>query len=1340
MATSDIPLDDTPDPVTFSPLGEGDREPELPVVQHDNGSATHMGPTERDGPVSQDLGSNNEGVNSSAPATNDRQSSHESPSDLMHEIRALQSKLLLLEGKVGDGSGVTHNDSARSDGKRFSHVADERQLRKQIRRAQSARKWVKEAESLANETRDERVDYGRNDFMHRISPSGKVWPIDGKEDNRGTEFQSEREYDIWRDVPLEPQRGIRPLTSLRPHYSRKLGPPNEWDTSDSDEWSSDGSIQTRDFEYFRARLRGDFEWELDRLNAQKSRFEKYKKKKQIKAEREEQANRKHDPTGAKVEEEENREESNENLAIVVNLNPLEWREFRASRKTLAGSSSLIDILVGEPQVLDQFFDHYRTKEKATFHRSKVVEAHQTHKGENLGHIVASDGQAHLPERIRIHSKELIKTLQIIHGSDLSSEDILTGSLVMLRPYRMLTYYESEIRQWHSRLEKRFRKSKSLTVEDSATDIVGEEAADGEKGDERSTQEEASDNTDPEGYSKSETALEHLTCLLEFVDQYILKRQEFLESSACEKIFFSDLWHLFKPGDLVISADGKQAYQVFNVISHPHVGTNRWSKFTRDTGDSSDESIEDDISVQCVFIHFDGQQIGPVLTTFKIPKFDGEKPVTSLSVYPFRFHVRKKLDRQIMKLKQSGEQLDEAVSHGVTKFQEALIERGKLFTEVAAVKHMYYSGLTVDTRDEVQSQVMIDFAEAFMVEKNGNWKPDLKQLIGFIATEDSNPEAPCDALCCTNETVHNDVYVDKKRHHDFMKVMMSGVEDGMDDLPPANIYPRPLEALKTGETKLDLTHLSHITDSVDDSVAISDDDTEDDKTAFGQLVLPSGHKKMVLSLISQHFRNKAMQRERQRDEQVDIVRGKGKGLIILLHGAPGVGKTTTAEGVAEKFKKPLFQITCGDLGSTATQVETALQTNFALANRWGCILLLDEADVFLAERRRDDFTRNGLVAVFLRVLEYYAGILFLTTNRIGDFDEAFASRIHMSLHYPPLELLSTSKIFELNLQMIKTRYQDAGRKIKIDKDEIVRYAVDYWQRNDKARLNGRQIRNACQTALALAEFDAQPEGSKYDLAVTSDAKVHLSVNNIQTVSEAYLEFIEYLKAVHGTDAETHANEAGLRALETAYLAMKSGSSHRGKSSGQAPEGRQNPLEKFKLQSPPPRAQTTEMRPEQDYHSQQHRRGPSYDASQSSIAPYNTPPRVSHPQSGMPPYGQGMSMTGQNYLQYQDPAPGQDQFNPPGSQQRLPLPQHRSYSPSPPGTGPQYRPSSGTHIAESASSSAMGSMHERPADAYGRQDPRTGNVLPPHVKGQRPGNDLPQQFTDHNQPYPHAGNPL
>lgn len=52
---------------------------------------------------------------------------------------------------------------------------------------------------------------------------------------------------------------------------------------------------------------------------------------------------------------------------------------------------------------------------------------------------------------------------------------------------------------------------------------------------------------------------------------------------------------------------------------------------------------------------------------------------------------------------------------------------------------------------------------------------------------------------------------------------------------------------------------------------------------------------------------------------------------------------------------------GDLGVTASDVESRLETNFTLAHRWGCVLLLDEADIFLAERTKDDFLRNSLVS-------------------------------------------------------------------------------------------------------------------------------------------------------------------------------------------------------------------------------------------------------------------------------------------------------------------------------------------------------------------------------------------
>jgi len=94
---------------------------------------------------------------------------------------------------------------------------------------------------------------------------------------------------------------------------------------------------------------------------------------------------------------------------------------------------------------------------------------------------------------------------------------------------------------------------------------------------------------------------------------------------------------------------------------------------------------------------------------------------------------------------------------------------------------------------------------------------------------------------------------------------------------------------------------------------------------------------------------------------DLIRGKGKGVVFLLHGAPGVGKTATAEAVAQKWKRPLFPVTCGDLGFTPEAVERSLTEIFRLAHLWDCVLLLDEADVFITQRDRNDLRRNALVS-------------------------------------------------------------------------------------------------------------------------------------------------------------------------------------------------------------------------------------------------------------------------------------------------------------------------------------------------------------------------------------------
>lgn len=263
---------------------------------------------------------------------------------------------------------------------------------------------------------------------------------------------------------------------------------------------------------------------------------------------------------------------------------------------------------------------------------------------------------------------------------------------------------------------------------------------------------------------------------------------------------------------------------------------------------------------------------------------------------------------------------------------------------------------------------------------------------------------------------------------------------------------------------------------------------------------------------------------ENSHQVDLVRGKGKGLIILLHGVPGVGKTSTAECVAAYTKRPLFPITCGDIGQTAQEVEKNLEDIFLLARSWGCVLLLDEADVFLAKRQVDSVERNALVSVFLRTLEYYSGILFLTTNRIGSFDEAFISRIHISLYYPDLDEKSTLQVWHMNLG----RIERSGRNIYVKNDEIKAFANSHWE--DGHRWNGRQIRNAFQTAMALAEYDFYEDCNMCEKTGRTLPKMPvLESKHFSVVAKTYAEFDDYLRNVF--DGSSHKDKAKMAEIRS-----------------------------------------------------------------------------------------------------------------------------------------------------------------------------------------------------------------
>ena len=153
-------------------------------------------------------------------------------------------------------------------------------------------------------------------------------------------------------------------------------------------------------------------------------------------------------------------------------------------------------------------------------------------------------------------------------------------------------------------------------------------------------------------------------------------------------------------------------------------------------------------------------------------------------------------------------------------------------------------------------------------------------------------------------------------------------------------------------------------------------------SFDSLVLGDKQKSLIRSLVKQHKRRAAL--------FDDIVVGKGKGLIGLLSGNPGCGKTLTAEAVAEITHRPLYVVSAGELGTDPAIMDKSLTNILELAKTWDAVLLLDEAEVFLQRRNLTNVDRNALVSIFLRQLEYYQGILILTTNLIAHCDPAFES--------------------------------------------------------------------------------------------------------------------------------------------------------------------------------------------------------------------------------------------------------------------------------------------------------------------------------------------------------------
>ncbi|MCJ1398890.1 hypothetical protein MMC11_002091 [Xylographa trunciseda] len=755
------------------------------------------------------------------------------------------------------------------------------------------------------------------------------------------------------------------------------------------------------------------------------------------------------------------------------------------------------------------------------------------KDDQDGPTIEPDLIARVPDRIRIRSVPLLKTLEKIsegkftaikpekpyerrrgppvHPRNRNPEAGEVMPMVFLRPFKLFVEFEDKIRAYTNELEAKWNSNDTISEAPPTIHIEGDETV----------------VPTVEDVTTSKDALAHLRLLVEFLDfdlkgLFELRRQ--VKEGSLKTIAFADLYHLFRHGEEICT--NQFAAQVYRVLhftggrKYLHTGLDdeivvrrrdrsrdrerdryRPPPPPRDPYYDGDNDVQyltptrkgSDFVVQCFSFDYDGFDYGPYQQTFSIAWYEGEMSITGLSVFPHRF-------------RDVNGRVPSIAGKPIPTKQE-LVQRGKRFVTLSKIKHMSYKGRCIGTGDEIDSQVIIDF-NLGLQQNRETWTITLgvKRPIDADLRETREESAwidpryphrdPCIvAGCCDNDYIHYDDELDKSHAKDLISeqeeilVRFTNADDLTD------------EGKVIGFVLRDRSWALLDIDKVIPVVPLDG--------GLDALCLPKGHKDTLLAMVRNHSRGTASNEKEPEDQtQFDLIPGKGKGLIVLLHGAPGVGKTSTAESIAAHTNRPLFPITCGDIGETADDVDTKLKSTFQLAHKWGCVLLLDEADVFLQRRNKTDLQRNSIVSVFLRVLEYYSGILFLTTNRIGTIDPAFKSRIHMSLYYPSLDREATREIWTWHIKNVVKNKKD----MVVDKKEIFKFALSHFAELDEEKVvwNGRQIRNAFQTAVALAEYDAFKVKEKYKV----EEPAHLTAAHFEQVAKASKDFDKYLQAVWG----------------------------------------------------------------------------------------------------------------------------------------------------------------------------------------------------------------------------------
>ncbi|RKF81521.1 hypothetical protein GcC1_025002 [Golovinomyces cichoracearum] len=567
-----------------------------------------------------------------------------------------------------------------------------------------------------------------------------------------------------------------------------------------------------------------------------------------------------------------------------------------------------------------------------------------------------------------------------------------------------------------------------------------------------------EKTRKKSLKRDEIKRKHLKVLIQYLDKdYATIKRTLYPMLESGLITFDLLWALYKPNTLAFT-------NTYGSVDEPRV-------FKIELAEKEYSFLKGEwYDIEGRYLEYDGKIWGMGTMECEVGAFNGSRKITSLNCYPLKYHKNE------------------------DKLRADLIERGKKFVSLQGVNYKSHEGMAYYKKRKqivkvhINGRIMIDPAIHRRILPNYNVSTVKPKDPDILETDSENEENCCSCVESSSEGGQENQFSEEKKDkagESEPKLRLKVVRDQKDgprlvqvlvDPDVGEIVMEKLEEVPS--KKFDQGDESSSTDGKNEPPVFTDEeyliaspvvlgfafaeklwleftvrgikDIIWNDGAYDSLVLEDNTKSIVKALVESHKYHPAKNID-------DVIQGKGKGLVAVLHGPPGTGKTLTAEGISELLKCPLYMVSAGELGTDPRTLEAELQKILDIAHSWGAVLLLDEADVFLEKRNIQDIHRNALVSIFLRLLEYFQGILFLTTNRVETFDDAFQSRIHIALRYGELSNKARFSVFKMFLE----RAQALGD------NETLPFTEEELNVLSRQNLNGRQIKNTIHTAQALA---------------------------------------------------------------------------------------------------------------------------------------------------------------------------------------------------------------------------------------------------------------------------------